>query len=158
VKQFKKAVLKPIGAKAGEGILILKEDDSNLNAIIDLTTQQDHQKVIVQKFLEEIKQGDKRIILKNGEAIGSLIRLPQGSDFRANMAAGGSVIASNLTETDLKICNEIKLRIQELGLYFVGLDVIGDKLTEINITSPTCLEEIHQLSKRNLAKELIEGI
>jgi glutathione synthase len=156
VKQKGQLIAKPIGGKAGEGILLLKAEDKNLSSLLELLTAGESKKIIVQEFLPEAIIGDKRIFLCAGEPIGALLRVPKADDNRANMAAGGSVAKTTITSKELEICKSIKPRLLELGLYIVGIDVIGEKLTEINITSPTCLEEIGQLEDTNPAGEIID--
>jgi glutathione synthase len=148
-------IAKPIGGKAGEGILALKAEDKNLSSLIELLTERETRSIIVQEYLPKAPEGDKRIFLLAGEPIGALLRIPRKDDYRANMAAGGSIAKTNLTAKDLEICQKLKPRLLELGVNLVGLDIIEEKLTEINITSPTCLEEISELNNCDLAKQII---
>jgi glutathione synthase len=148
-------IAKPIGGKAGEGILALKAEDKNLSSLIELMTEQGNKSIIVQEYLAKATEGDKRIFLLAGEPIGALLRIPRADDYRANMAAGGSVAKTSLSAKDLEICQKLKPRLLELKLNLVGLDIIDEKLTEINITSPTCLEEISELNNSDLAKQII---
>jgi glutathione synthase len=156
VKKYEKLIAKPIGGKAGEGIVLLTKEDKNLSSLIEIMTEGGKKKIILQEFLPEAAKGDKRIFIVNGEPIGALLRVPRKDDHRANMAAGGSIAKTDITKSDLKICETLKVRLLELELNLVGIDVIGDKLTEINITSPTCLEEIAALNGSNPAKNIIE--
>ncbi|MDX1919117.1 MAG: hypothetical protein SFU25_00100, partial [Candidatus Caenarcaniphilales bacterium] len=121
-----------------------------------LATERGKNKIILQEFLPEVTLGDKRIFLLAGEPIGALNRLPTSSDYRANIAAGGTIAEAKITDSERKICEALKPTLLKLGLIIVGLDVIGDRLTEINITSPTCLEEIAQFDGTNPAKQIIE--
>ena len=150
------AVLKPLGGKAGEGILFLKADDKNLNSLIEISTSRGQIPVMVQEYLPAAKQGDKRIILLDGEPIGAVNRVPTGKEFRGNMATGGQVEASELTERDRFICEQVQAQVKQDGLLFVGIDVIGDYLTEVNVTSPTGIREIDRLSKLNLGKTVVD--
>jgi glutathione synthase len=156
----KKLVAKPIAGKAGEGILILNEGDKNVSSILELMILRGStggkNKIIVQEFLPEIVDGDRRIFLLAGDPIGAVNRLANKDDNRANMAAGGRVEPHKLSKRELEICQILKPRLLDLGLIVVGLDVIGGKVTEINITSPTCLEEINQFDKSNPAKQIVE--
>ncbi len=136
------AVLKPIGGKAGEGILLLKPDDPNFNSLIELSTQQGTLPTIVQNYLPAAREGDKRIILLNGEPIGAINRVPSGNEFRGNMAVGGRVVKTEITAREQEICSTVAPKLREDGLYFVGLDVIGGYLTEVNVTSPTGIREV----------------
>ncbi|MCP2731180.1 glutathione synthase [Limnofasciculus baicalensis] len=151
-------VLKPLGGKAGEGILFLEAGDRNLNSLIEISTKWGREPVMVQTYLPAAKEGDKRIILLNGEPIGALNRIPTGSDFRGNMAVGGRVAATDITPQEEKICESLKLKLQEDGLYFVGIDVIGGYLTEVNVTSPTGIREIDRLNGTSLGKQVIDWV
>jgi glutathione synthase len=156
--QREAAVLKPLGGKAGEGILFLEGNDRNLNSLIEISTLQGQMPVMIQQFLPEAKLGDKRIILLNGEPIGAVNRVPTGSEFRGNMAVGGRVEATILTERDRFICEQVAPALQRDGLYFVGIDVIGDYLTEVNVTSPTGIREIDRLEGVCLGDQVIQWI
>lgn len=156
VKEQKKLIAKPIGAKGGEGIFLLSENDKNLSSLIEMMTQYGKNSIILQEYLPEIKSGDKRIFLLDGEPLGAVLRLAQAHDHRANMAAGGTIAKTELTQQEQEICKIIKPRLLELGMHIVGIDTIGDKLTEINITSPTCLEEISQLDHSDPAQKIIK--
>ncbi|MBD2210778.1 glutathione synthase [Nostoc linckia FACHB-104] len=152
------AVLKPLGNKAGEGILFLQSGDRNFNSIVELSTFQGRVPVMVQTYLPEAKEGDKRIILLNGEPIGALNRLSSGSDFRNNMAAGGTVAQTKITSRENEICTQVAEKLRQDGLIFVGIDVIGGYLTEVNVTSPTGIREIDRLDNTNLGRDVIQWI
>jgi glutathione synthase len=158
VEQKGAAVLKPLGGKAGEGILFLEPSDRNFNSIIEVSTQRGREPVMVQTYLPEAKDGDKRIILLNGEPIGAVNRIPTGNEFRGNMAVGGRVAPTEITSQDQKICATVGPKLQKDGLYFVGIDVIGDYLTEVNVTSPTGIREIDRLNGTRLAQEVIKWV
>ena len=149
------AVLKPLGGKAGEGILFLGIEDKNLNSMIEISTLQEQVPVMVQEYLPAAKAGDKRIILLDGEPIGAVNRVPMGKEFRGNMATGGKVEAAELTARDRFICDQVQSKLQQDGLRFVGIDVIGDYLTEVNVTSPTGIREIDRLSNLSLGKTVV---
>lgn len=155
VNQQGRAVLKPLGGKAGEGILFLEPDDRNLNSLIEISTHQGQVPVMVQTYLPEAKAGDKRIIVLHGEPIGAVNRVPTGKEFRGNMAVGGRVEAAPLTERDREICATVAPALRRDGLYFVGLDVIGGYLTEVNVTSPTGIREIDRLDGVRLGDQVI---
>lgn len=155
VNQQGRAVLKPLGGKAGEGILFLEPDDRNLNSLIEISTHQGQVPVMVQTYLPEAKAGDKRIIVLHGEPIGAVNRVPTGKEFRGNMAVGGRVEAAPLTERDREICAAVAPALRRDGLYFVGLDVIGGYLTEVNVTSPTGIREIDRLDDVRLGDQVI---
>ncbi|MEH2324566.1 MAG: glutathione synthase [Nostoc sp.] len=152
------AVLKPLGNKAGEGILFLQSGDRNFNSIVELSTLQGRVPVMVQTYLPEAKAGDKRIILLNGEPIGALNRLSSGTDFRNNMATGGTVAQTEITPREDEICTQVAERLRQDGLIFVGIDVIGGYLTEVNVTSPTGIREIDRLDGTHLGHQVIEWI
>lgn len=152
------AVLKPLGGKAGEGILFLEEVDRNFNSLVEISTQKGLEPVMVQTYLPAAKEGDKRIILLNGEPIGAVNRIPTGKEFRGNMAVGGRVAATEITPQDQKICAAVGPQLRQDGLYFVGIDVIGDYLTEVNVTSPTGIREIDRLNDVCLGKEVISWV
>lgn len=162
LQMHKKIVIKPIDGKGGEGIFVVEEGDLNLNSIIETMTEVtkayslNPNLLMIQKYIPEIKSsGDKRIIMFNGKAAGALARIPAANDNRGNLAAGGSFSKYTLTKRDLEICSSLESFLVDNGIYFAGIDVIGDYLTEINITSPTCLQEINQLEGLG-GKERIE--
>ncbi|MEH2255447.1 glutathione synthase [Nostoc sp.] len=162
IRQFVEAkgagVLKPLGNKAGEGILFLQSGDRNFNSIVELSTFQGKVPVMVQTYLPEAKEGDKRIILLNGEPIGALNRLSSGTDFRNNMATGGTVAQTKITSREYEICTQVAERLRQDGLIFVGIDVIGGYLTEVNVTSPTGIREIDRLDGTCLGHQVIQWI
>jgi glutathione synthase len=152
------AVLKPLGGKAGEGILFLETSDRNFNSIIEISTQHGREPVMIQRYLPEAKEGDKRIIIFNGEPLGAINRVPTGQEFRGNMAVGGRVEKAKITARDAEICAAVGTRLCQNGLYFVGIDVIGGYLTEVNVTSPTGVREIDLLNGTNIGKQVIERL
>ncbi|QFS46886.1 glutathione synthase [Nostoc sphaeroides] len=152
------AILKPLGNKAGEGILFLQSGDRNFNSIVELSTLQGRVPVMVQTYLPEAKAGDKRIILLNGEPIGALNRLSSGTDFRNNMATGGTVAQTEITPREDEICTQVAEQLRQDGLIFVGIDVIGGYLTEVNVTSPTGIREIDRLDGTHLGHQVIQWI
>ncbi|AFY32137.1 glutathione synthase [Calothrix sp. PCC 7507] len=151
-------ILKPLGNKAGEGILFLQSGDRNFNSIVELSTLQGRIPVMVQTYLPAAKEGDKRIILLNGEPIGALNRLSSGSDFRNNMATGGTVAQTEITPREQEICTQIAQKLRQDGLIFVGIDVIGGYLTEVNVTSPTGVREIDRLDGTQLGNQVIQWV
>ncbi|NJM23524.1 MAG: glutathione synthase [Richelia sp. SL_2_1] len=152
------AVLKPLGNKAGEGILFLEPHDRNFNSIVELSTLQGRVPVMLQTFLPEAKLGDKRIILLDGEPVGALNRLSAPGEFRNNMAAGGTVAQTEITSREREICTQLAKTLQKDGLIFVGIDVIGGYLTEVNVTSPTGIREIDRFSNTNLGQKVIQWV
>ena len=162
IRQFVEAkeatILKPLGNKAGEGILFLQSGDRNFNSIVELSTLQGQVPVMVQNYLPQAKEGDKRIILLNGEPIGALNRFSSGSDFRNNMATGGTVAQTTITPREQEICSHLAAKLRQDGLIFVGIDVIGGYLTEVNVTSPTGIREIDRLNGTHLAHQVIQWV
>ena len=158
VQEKKSAVLKPLGGKGGEGILFLQEGDRNFNSIIEVSTQRGREPVMVQEYLPAAKQGDKRIILLEGKPIGAVNRVPSGEEFRGNMAVGGKAEKIDITPREQEICRVVAPKLLEDRLYFVGIDVIGGYLTEVNVTSPTGIREIDRLNNVNLGKQVIEWL
>ena len=149
------AVMKPLGGKAGEGILFLEKGDRNFNSLVEISTLQGTLPIMVQTYLPEAKAGDKRVILLNGDPIGAVNRVPTGNEFRGNMAVGGRADAVEITPRDREIAAELAPALRRDGLIFVGMDVIGGFLTEVNVTSPTGIREIDRLSHVTLAKTVM---
>ena len=143
--QHQDIILKPLDGMGGMGIFRVGADGMNLGSIIETLNQQGATSVMVQKFLPEIALGDKRILIIGGKPVPyCLARIPQGGEVRGNLAAGGKGVAQPLSDTDRAIAQKLGPILVERGLLLVGLDVIGDKVTEINVTSPTCFQEIQQ--------------
>ncbi len=152
-------VYKPLDGMGGTSIFRVKEGDQNLNVILETVTQYGTETIMAQKFMPQISQGDKRILVVDGEIIPfCLARIPTGSDFRGNLAAGGRGVVQPLSERDLWIAQQIAPTLKERGLIFVGLDVIGDYLTEINVTSPTCIREIDNAEDTKIGERFIKAI
>ena len=158
VESKKAAILKPLGNKAGEGILYLEPSDRNFNSVVELSTLQGRVPVMVQEYLPAAKEGDKRIILLDGEPIGALNRISARSDFRNNMAAGGTVAKTEITPREQEICHEVADTLRRDRLFFVGIDVIGGYLTEVNVTSPTGIREIDRLEGVRLGEQVIQWV
>ena len=159
LKIHEKIVLKPINGMAGNGIFVIDELDKNINSILETSTVNDTKVMMAQKYIPDITEGDKRIIIIKGEPLPfCLARIPDGKDFRANLAKGGTGIAKKLTADDIKIVNVIKKYLVKSKLDFVGIDVIGKYLTEINVTSPTCLVEIENQTNFNSAEFIISAL
>ena len=159
LKIHEKIVLKPINGMAGNGIFVIDESDKNINSILETITVNNTKVMMAQKYIPDITKGDKRIIIIKGEPLPfCLARIPDGKDFRANLAKGGTGIAKKLTADDIKIVNVIKKYLVKSKLDFVGIDVIGKYLTEINVTSPTCLVEIENQTNFNSAEFIIDAL
>ncbi len=136
----------------------LRPEDDNLNALVEMFTQLFREPIIVQKYLPEVREGDKRIILVDGIAAGALNRVPPPGEARSNLHVGGRAEKAELTQRDLDICAAIGPALTELGLIFVGIDVIGGCLTEINVTSPTGLQEIDRFNGTSLSTAIWDAI
>ncbi|MGR9115145.1 MAG: glutathione synthase [Gammaproteobacteria bacterium] len=152
-------ILKPLDGMGGTSIFHLRQNDPNLSVILETMTHYNCRYVMAQKYLPEIKDGDKRILIVNGEVVPyALARIPAQGETRGNLAAGGRAEGRKLTERDLWIAQQIGPTLKEKGLIFVGLDVIGDYLTEINVTSPTCVQELDSQFGLNIAGQLMDHI
>jgi len=152
-------VLKPLDGMGGRGIFRSRGDDPNLNSILETLVGDDERFAMAQKYLPEIETGDKRILLVNGEPVPlALARIPQGTDFRGNLAAGGRGTGVPLSDRDRWIAAEVGPELTRRGMLLVGLDVIGDWLTEINVTSPTCVRELDAQFGLNIAGMLFDAI
>ena len=159
ISKHKKVILKPLDGMAGNGIFMVTKEDKNLNVILETMIGDSHHLIMVQKFIPEITEGDTRIILINGEPLPyGLARIPRPDEIRANLAKGGSGVIRSLNKKDEIIINRIKPYLIEKNLNFVGVDVIGPYLTEINITSPTGLVEIQNQSNINYAEFIINAL
>jgi len=157
--QHKTIVSKPMDAMGGESIFKLEHQDSDSQNLINEATQHGTQTIMCQQFMEEVSAGDKRILLIRGEPIPyALARVPQGDEFRANLNMGGLGHGVELTERDLWICQQIRPTLIDNGIVFAGIDVIGDYLTEINITSPTCIRQLDRLYNLNICAVLFDAI
>lgn len=152
-------VFKPLGAMGGASVFKVSGDDPNLNVVIETLTANGARYAMAQRFLPAIDQGDKRILLIDGEPVPyALARIPAAGEFRGNLAAGGKGIGVPLSERDRWICARVAPRLREMGLLFVGLDVIGDYLTEINVTSPTCIRELDTQFDLDIGGQLMDAI
>lgn len=159
LQQHKEIILKPLDGMGGTSIFHVRENDPNLNVILEIMTEYSTRYIMAQRYIAEIKQGDKRILLVNGEPIPyALARIPSKGETRGNLAAGGRAEGRELTERDLWIANQVGPTLKKKGLIFVGIDVIGDYLTEINVTSPTCVQELDQQFGLNISGQLMNHI
>ncbi len=159
VERERDCVLKPLDGMGGRSIFRARADDDNLKVILETLTQGDRQLALAQRYLPEIRQGDKRILLVDGEPVPyALARIPAADDFRGNLAAGGRGEGRPLTERDRWIAAQVGPEVKRRGMLFVGLDVIGDWLTEVNVTSPTCIRELDAQFGINIAGQLFDAI
>ena len=159
VEEYKDTVIKPLDGMGGASIFRLKKNEPNLNVILETITHHFTQKVMIQEYIPQISEGDKRILVINGEPMGAAIaRIPAEGELRGNLAAGASAVAKSLSERDVWICKEVGPSLVKKGLLLVGLDIIGDYLTEINVTSPTCFKEYKELCDIDVAKTFIDSV
>jgi glutathione synthase len=159
VVKYGLSVVKPLDGMGGESIFQVRPDDPNLNVIIETITGHESEFVMVQRYIPEITQGDKRILVVNGEPVPyALARIPGDGDFRGNLAKGGTGKGIALTERDYWIVSQVAPELKRRGIVFAGLDVIGDWLTEINVTSPTCIRELDDEFGLNIAADLFDAL
>ncbi|MBM3491011.1 MAG: glutathione synthase [Alphaproteobacteria bacterium] len=156
--QHKDIIVKPLFGNGGAGVFHIKPDDENLNALIEMFTAMSREPIVVQRYVAEVRQGDKRIILIDGRPAGAINRVPSAGEARSNLHVGGRAEKIGLTNRDVEICRAIGPVLQRNGLIFVGIDVIGDYLTEINVTSPTGIQEASRFDNTNLAAEIWDAI
>ena len=145
--KYKDIVIKPLYGNGGEGVFRVKSGDENFNSIVEIFLKQYKEQFVVQEYLPDVRKGDKRIILIDGETVGAVNRVPAAGDSRSNMHAGGTPKKTTLTKNDHLICKIISPFLREKGLFFVGIDIIGKFITEINVTSPTGIREINKFNK-----------
>ncbi len=159
IQQQRDVIVKPLDGMGGESIFRVTPNDPNLSVILESVTRHGSKTVMAQQFIPAISEGDKRILLINGKAIPyALARIPATGETRGNLAAGGSGIGVELNERDQWICQQLEPVLQEMGILFAGIDVIGDYLTEINITSPTCIRELDKQYQLDIAGQLMDSI
>ena len=151
-------IIKPLDGFGGMGVLYVNRQDKNLRSLLEISTGEGKNLIICQKYLPEARQGDKRILLLNGEPMGAVNRVPQENDHRGNIHVGGAIQKTSLTDREQEICRTVAERLKKDGLYFVGLDVIGGYVTEINVTSPTCVQEVDALDGVKLESQVIDFV
>jgi glutathione synthase len=156
--QHKDIILKPLYGNGGAGVFRVKPDDENLGALLEMFTQFYREPVIVQRYLPEVRKGDKRIILVDGVFAGAINRVPAAGEARSNMHVGGKPEATKLTKREQDICAALGPELKKRGLIFTGIDVIGDHLTEINVTSPTGILEVRRFGGPDIAKLIWDAI
>lgn len=158
-QEYKDIIFKPLDGMGGQSVFRIRENDPNLNVIIETLTEHGQHNIMAQKYIPQVKDGDKRIILIDGKPIPyALARIPAEGETRANLAAGGTGVGVKLTPRDHWICEQVGPSLRDKGLIFVGLDVIGDYLTEINVTSPTCTRELDAEYGLNISGQLMDCI
>ncbi len=158
-KAQKDVIFKPLDGMGGTGIFRIKPGDPNVSVIIETLTEYGKRQIMAQTFIPEITSGDKRILMVDGESVGyALARLPALNETRGNLAAGGTAKGVELSDRDRWICEQVGPTLKKHGLLFVGLDVIGDYLTEVNVTSPTCVRELDEIFNLDIAGDLMNCI
>jgi glutathione synthase len=148
-------VVKPIDGHGGAGVFLLRKGDRNISSILETLTDEGARWVVAQAYIPEARQGDKRIIMIDGKPRGAILRVPREDDNRGNIHVGGTVQATELTAREMEICAAVGPRLRADGLWFVGLDVIGDYLTEVNVTSPTGIREYQEFTGTDLGAEFV---
>jgi len=156
--EHKDIIIKPLYGNGGAGVFRIRQNDQNLNSLIEMFQEFYPEPFIIQRFLPEVMQGDKRIILVDGVAVGAINRVPQEGEVRSNMHVGGEARKTELTAREKYICEAIGPTLRAQGMLFVGIDVIGDFLTEINVTSPTGIQEIQRFDGTDIAALLWDAI
>jgi glutathione synthase len=162
IRQFRKQhgelVLKPLYGNGGAGVFRVKPDDENLTALLEIFTQLYREPIVVQRYVPEVRKGDKRIILVDGEYAGAINRVPAAGEARSNLHVGGRAEATTRSDREHEICKALGPELKKRGLVFAGIDVIGGYLTEINVTSPTGIQEVRRLGGPDIAKMLWDTI
>jgi glutathione synthase len=157
-ERHKDIILKPLFGNGGAGVFRVKPDDENLGALLEMFTAFYREPVIVQRYLPEVRQGDKRIILVDGQFAGAINRVPAAGEARSNMHVGGRPEKTELTSREREICAAIGPELKRRGLIFTGIDVIGDHMTEINVTSPTGIQEVRRFGGADIAALVWDAI
>ncbi len=159
INEYEDVIVKPLDGMGGMGIFRLTVDSPNIGSTLEMLTQMESLPIMAQKYLPEIKEGDKRVLIVGGQVVPyCLARIPQGGETRGNLAAGGRGVAMPLTDAERAVAEQVAPTLLQNGLYFVGLDLIGAKITEINVTSPTCVREIDDQCGTQIAVDFIEFI
>ena len=157
-REFNDIIVKPLYGNGGAGVFRLKEDDKNLTSLHELFFNMSSEPLIAQAFLPDVKNGDKRIILVDGSPVGAINRVPKAGEIRSNMHVGGKAEPAKLSQRDREICRAIGPTLKSKGQVFVGIDIIGDYLTEINVTSPTGIQELERFDNVNIAEMIWHAI
>ena len=158
IRKKKKIVIKPLYDKGGSGVALIEKVDKKSIELITTLTKNFAQKIVVQEFMNKVTNGDKRVLLINGKPVGAINRVPSPGSFKANLHLGARAKKTRLSETELNICKQIAPSLKKNGLFFVGIDIIDNKLTEINVTSPTGIKQINQLNEVSIQKTLWQQI
>jgi glutathione synthase len=153
-----RAVLKPLDGAGGAGVVTLSTGDRNARALIDLLTHEGRELALVQEFLPDVVSGDKRVIVLDGEPLGAILRVPRADDFRANIHVGGDARPTELTPAERRLVSSVGAKLRAHGLWFVGLDLIGEKLIEVNVTSPTGIQQLARFLGKPVEQEVIAWV
>jgi glutathione synthase len=151
-------VIKPLDGAGGAGVMMLRADDKNARAIVDNLTAEGTRLAMLQEYLPAVTEGDKRVLLLDGEPLGAILRVPRSDDLRSNIHVGGSVVPAELTAREQELVRAIAPRLRADGLIFVGLDVIGERLTEVNVTSPTGIQELGRFTNTKPSEKVIAWV
>ena len=158
IAKHKNVIAKPTNAFGGQSIFHIEKGNTNTKVILETLTERYYKAIVLQKYIPEAENGDKRILLLNGKVLGCLLRMHEAGEHRNNFFAGGKPMPTQINARDKKIVAILKPHLQKLGLYFVGIDILGDYLIEVNVTSPTCLQEMNRLYKVNLEEKIIDFV
>jgi glutathione synthase len=158
VEQGGEMIVKPLDGHGGESVFLAHTRDRNLNSILEAVTRSESRPIMGQRYIPEIRDGDKRLIVLNGDPLGCTLRVPRDDDNRGNIHVGGNCVKAEVTARDREICRMLRPRLERDGLYFVGLDIIGNYMTEVNVTSPTGVQEIDRLDGANLEAKVIDFV
>lgn len=153
-----KMVVKPLDCCGGSGVFAIFSGDKNMNAMLEMVTDDEKKQILAQRYIPEIRKGDKRLILLNGEPVGAVNRIPSDDEHRGNIHVGARCVKAPITNRDLYIAKTVSERLRSDGIYFAGLDIIGGLITEINVTSPTGVQEINSLNNTKLEEKIVDFI
>ena len=151
-------IVKPLNNCSGKGVVYLREGDINVPSLLEITTREGQEFVVAQEYLPQVREGDKRILLLEGKPLGAMCRVPPLDDYRANIHRGATFTRADITPNDEKACRSLSARLREDGIHFAGIDLIGEKIVEINVTSPAGIPEINRLNGTNLEKTVIDWL
>ena len=153
-----RAVLKPLDGAGGSGVVSIALDDRNTRALIDILTREGKELALCQEYLPAVREGDKRVLVLDGEPLGAILRVPRADDIRANIHVGGQVQATELTAAEDRLVRDVGRRLRDYGLWFVGLDLIGERLIEVNVTSPTGIQELGRFQGRRPEEDVVAWV
>jgi glutathione synthase len=158
ITKYKNIIAKPTNAFGGQSVFHIEKGNTNTPVILETLTERFNRAIVIQKFIPESKKGDKRILLLGGNTLGAVLRMHRDDEHRNNFFAGGKPLPTTINANDKRIVSILKPHLQKLGLYFVGIDILGDYLIEVNVTSPTCLQEMNRLYNLRLEEKVIDFV